>query len=157
MYSVASGYLTGQRPRAVAEWADPARNVLYADIDGVLTGIDPATGRNKPDGGAAIPGGVYGVHAGVALGLNPCDQGAGWGSSVAKRRVIWTAKALPYPHYFFAESSGLGGGADRTSGIVLLVTCGATGQPVRSAVVGGGGRVCLRPRLSAIAPWGRRS
>ena len=88
MYSVASGYLTGQRLRAVAEWADPVRNVLYADIAGVLTGIDPATERNKPDEGAAIPGGVYGVHAGVALGLNPGDQGAAWGYSVAKRRVI---------------------------------------------------------------------
>jgi hypothetical protein len=55
MYSVASGYLTGQRPRAVAEWPDRGRNVLYADIVGVLTGIDPATGRNKPGEGAAIP------------------------------------------------------------------------------------------------------
>lgn len=154
MYSVASGYLTGQRARAVAEWADPARNVLYADIVGVLTGIDPATGRNKPD---EVREASTGVHAGVALGLNPGDQGAAWGYSVTKRRVIWTAKALLYPHYFFAESSGLGGGADRTSGMVLLVTCGATGQPVRSVVVGGGGRVCLRPRLSAIAAWGPRS
>jgi hypothetical protein len=157
MYSVANGHLTGYRPRAVTEWADPVQNVLYANIAGVLTGIDPATARNKPDEGAAIPAGAFGVRAGVALGLNPGDQGAAWGYSLAKRRVIWTAKALPYPHYFFAESSGLGGSADRGSGMVLLVTCGATGQPVRGTVVGGGGRTCLRPRLAAIGPWGARS
>jgi len=157
MYSVANGHLTGYRPRAVTEWADSVQNVLYANIAGVLTGIDPATARNKSDEGAAIPAGAFGVRAGVALGLNPGDQGAAWGYSLAKRRVIWTAKALPYPHYFFAESSGLGGSADRGSGMVLLVTCGATGQPVRGTVVGDGGRTCLRPRLAAIGPWGARS
>jgi len=157
MYSVATGHLTGYRPRAVTEWADSVQNVLYANIAGVLTGIDPATARNKPAEGAAIPAGAFGVRAGVALGLNPGDQGAAWGYSLAKRRVIWTAKPLPYPHYFLAESSGLGGSADRASGMVLLVTCGATGQPVRGTVVGGGGRTCLRPRLAAIGPWGARS
>ena len=154
MYSVANGHLTGYRARAVSEWADPVQNVLYANIAGVLTGIDPATGRNEPDKGATIPAGAYGVRAGVALGLNPGDQGAAWGYSLAQRRVIWMTKGLPYPHYFFAEPSGLGGSADRSSGMVLLVTCGATGHPVRSTVVGGGGRTCLRPRLAAIGPWG---
>jgi len=157
MYSVANGHLTGYRRRAVTEWTDPVQNVLYANIAGVLTGIDPATGRNKPDEGAAIPAGAYGVRAGVALGLDPGDQGAAWGYSLAKRRVIWTAKPPPYPHYFLAESSGLGGSADRASGMVLLVTCGATGQTVRGTVVGDGGRTCLRPRLAAIGPWGARS
>ena len=157
MYGAATGRLTGQRPGAVAEWADPVQNVLYADVAGVLTGIDPATGRNKPDESVTIPASVYGVQAGVALGLDPGDQGAAWGYSLAKRRVVWTAEALPYPHFFLAESSGLGGSADRVSGMVLLVTCGAVGQPVLGTVVGAGGRTCLRPRLTAIGPWDARS
>ncbi len=157
MYSAANGRLTGRRPRAVTEWADPAQNVLYANVAGVQTGIDPATGRNTADESAAIPAGAYGVRTGVALGLNPGYQGAAWGYSLAKRRMIWTAKALPYPHYFLTDSSGLGGSADPGSGMVLLVTCGATGQFVRGTVVGANGWKCLRPRLAAIGPWGARS
>jgi hypothetical protein len=64
---------------------------------------------------------------------------------------VWTAKSLPWPH-FFAAPAGLGG-VDSGSAMALLVTCGATGQAVRGAVIGAGGRKCLRLRLVAIGPW----
>jgi len=53
-YSLASGHLIGQRPGAVVEGTDPVRRILYADIGGALTGIDPVTGRNEPGAGAAV-------------------------------------------------------------------------------------------------------
>ena len=103
-----------------------------------------------------MPDGVYGVRAGVALGLDAGAGGAVWGYSMAKRHVLWTAKALPWPHYF-AEDGGVGGSVDAASGTVLLVTCQATGQAVRGTVIGGSGKTCLKPRLVAIGPWGART
>jgi hypothetical protein len=103
-----------------------------------------------------VPAGVYGVRAGVALGLDAGAGGAAWGYSMSKRHVVWTAKPLPWPHYF-AETSGLGASVDTASGTVLLVTCQVTGQTVRGTVVSGGGKTCLKPRLVAIGPWGARS
>ncbi len=107
MYSAASGHLTGQRPGAVVEGVDPVLRVLYADARGVLTGIDPVTGHDEPDAGAGMPAGLYGVRAGVALGLTPGPGGSAWGYSIARRRVVWAAKPLPWPH-FFAAPAGLG-------------------------------------------------
>jgi len=156
MYSIASGRMTGEVPGAVAEGADPVRGVLYADVGGSLTGIDPVTGRAVPARPGTVPDGVYGVRAGIALGLDSGAGGAVWGYSIAKRHVLWTAKALPWPHYFAADS-GLGGSVDPASGTVLLVTCQATGDPVLGTVIGGSGKTCLKPRLVAIGPWGARS
>jgi len=156
LYSVATGRMTGHVPGAVAEGTDPVRGVLYADVGGELTGIDPGTGHSLPALHGTVPAGVYGVRAGVALGLDAGAGGAAWGYSVAERHVIWTAKALPWPHYF-AESSGVGSSVDPASGTVLLVTCERTGSVVPGAVVGGGGRTCLRPRLVAVGPWGARA
>jgi hypothetical protein len=150
MYSVANGRLTAQVPGAVAEGRDPVQGVLYANVAGALTGIDPGTGRILPAQPGTVPDGVYGVRKGVALGLDAGAGGAAWGYSVAQRHTIWTAKSLPWPHYF-AETSGLEGNVDPASGTVLLVTCEATGQPVRGTVVGGGGKICLKPRLAATA------
>ncbi len=155
MYSTAGGQQTGQRPGAVVEGVDPVLGILYADIRGTLTGIDPVTGQDAPGAGAAMPAGIYSVRAGVGLGLDPGAGGSAWGYSIAKRQFVWTAKSQPWPH-FFAAPAGLGG-VDAGSGMALLVTCGATGQAVRGAVIGAGGRQCLRPRLVAIGPWGPRS
>ena len=160
-YRLATGHMTGQRPGAVVQAADPVRRVLYADIAGALTGLDPVTLREQ-HGAAATPPGVYGVRAGVALGLDPGSGGAAWGYNVAQRRILWTVRSLPWPHYFADQSgasglSGLGGAVDPGTGTVLLVTCAAAGQPVPGTVAGGGGRACLRPRLVAIGPWGARS
>ena len=129
------------------------QGVLYADVAGDLIGIDPVTGRTRPTQPGTVPNGVYGVRAGVALGLDAGAAGTAWGYSIATRRTIWTAKSLPWPHYF-AEVSGLGGSVDPASGTVLLVTCQTTGQPVPGTVVGGVGKTCLKPRLVAIGPWG---
>jgi len=150
-YSVATGHLIAQRPGAVLEGADPVQRVLYADIAGVLTGIDPVTLQDEPDPVAGIPQGVYGVRAGVAVGVNPGPNGAAWGYSIARRRIIWTARPLPWPH-FFADALGVGGGVEQGASTALLVTCAATGQAVQGTVVGGDGRTCLRPRLVAIGP-----
>ncbi len=155
MYSTAGGQLTGQRPGAVVEGVDPVLGILYADVRGALTGIDPVTGRDVAGAGAAMPAGIYSVRAGLGLGLDPGAEGSAWGYSIAKRQVVWAAHSLPWPH-FFAAPAGLGG-VDSGSGMALLMTCGATGQAVRGAVIGAGGRQCLRPRLVAIGPWGPRS
>ncbi len=156
MYSVANGRLTAQVPDAIAEGSDPVLGVLYADVGGSLAGLDPITGRILPAKSGTVPAGVYGVRAGVALGLDAGAGGAAWGYSMSKMHVVWTAKPLPWPHYF-AETSGLGASVDTASGTVLLVTCQVTGQTVRGTVVSGGGKTCLKPRLVAIGPWGARS
>lgn len=154
-YSLLTGSPAGQRPGAVAESIDPVEHVLYADIGGALTGIDPVTGRNEPGPVAAMPPGVYGVRGGVALGLDPGAGGVAWGYSIARRRIVWTAKSLPYPHYF-ADVSGPAG-VDPGTATVLLVTCAAAGRHVSGTVVGGDGQLCLKPRLVALGPWGSAS
>jgi outer membrane protein assembly factor BamB len=155
-YSVATGHLIAQRPGAVLEGIDPVHDVLYADIAGAMTGIDPVTLQNEvADQGASMPSGFYSVRAGVAIGLKPGPGGAAWAYSIAKRRAIWTAMPLPWPH-FFADSSGLGGSVDQATGTALLVTCAATGQRAQRTVLGDG-RACLRPRLVEIGPRGSAS
>jgi hypothetical protein len=156
MYGAANGRLTAHVPGAVAVGSDPVQGVLYANVAGELTGLDPVTGRRLPAKPGTVPDGVYGVRAGVALGLDAGAGGAAWGYNVAGRHVVWTAKTLPWPHYF-AETSGVGGSVDPASGTVLLVTCQQTGLPVRGPVTGGGGKACLKPRLVAVGPWGARS
>ena len=136
MYHVASGRLTGQRAGATLEGADPADQILYVEVNDGLVGIDPATGLNEP--GMRVPGppGTYGVLAGVALGPDAGSGGDAWGYNIADRRVIWTIRSLPWPHYF-VDLSGLGGSADQATGLVLLVTCGRTGPSVPDAPLAG--------------------
>ncbi len=155
LYSTATGQLTGVRAHAQADDADPAPGVLYAEIGGSLTALNPVTGRNEPES-AALPAGTYAVRDGLAIGLGQGSGASVWVYSVARRRVLWTAKTLPWPHYF-ADSSGLPGSADPASQMVLITTCARTGPIVAGTVVAGGGRVCLRPRLVALGPWGSRA
>jgi hypothetical protein len=150
IYNEIDGRLTGSRAGAVPEVVDPVQQVLYVDVGGELLGIDPITGKNER--GATYPGppGTYGVRDGVALGLDPGANGAAWGYNIAKKRVIWTSRSLPWPH-FFVDLSGIGGSIDPTSDKVLLVTCAKVGQVVHSdAVLGGNGQSCLQPTLVAI-------
>lgn len=150
MYSALTGRLTGFRAGAVPEIIDSEQQVLYVDVGGRLIGVDPVTGQNER--GTAYPGppGTYGVRAGVALGLDPGARGAAWGYNIARKRVIWTSRSLPWPH-FFVDLSGLGGSADPTSDTVLLVTCAKVGQrPQSAAASGAGGDLCLRPMLVAV-------
>lgn len=151
IYSDATGQLTGVRSGAVPGAFDPALQVLYVDVGGALIGIDPVTGKNER--GTSYPGlpGTYGVRDGVALGLDSGAHGVAWGYDIARGRVIWTSRSLPWPH-FFVDLSGIGGSVDPDSNRVLLVTCAKVGQAVSSAVVGGGGngQTCLRPTLVVI-------
>lgn len=150
IYGDATGRLTGTRSGAVPEVFDPALQVLYVDVGGALIGVDPMTGKNEP--GTSYPGlpGAYGVRDGVALGLDPGANGAAWGYDIARKRVIWTTRSLPWPH-FFVDLSGIGGSVDPASNRVLLVTCAKVGQAVPSATASGGdGQTCLKPTLVVI-------
>jgi outer membrane protein assembly factor BamB len=156
IYSAATGRLTGFRAGAVPQVVDPVQHVLYADVNGALIGIDPVTGRNIRGRSYPGPPGTYGVRGGVALGLDPGANGAAWGYNVARKRVIWTSRVLPWPH-FFVDLSGIGGSADPSSGMVLLAICSKVGRVVQSqsesesqAAAGGASQVCLRPTLVAI-------
>ena len=102
------------------------QQVLYVDVRGALIGIDPVTGLNEK--GTTYPGppGTYGVRGGVALGLDTGAAGSAWGYNLAKKHVIWTTRALPWPH-FFVDLSGIGGSADPANNTVLLVTCAKVG------------------------------
>ncbi len=149
MYRAATGEMIAQRPGAVIEGVDPVRQVLYADTARALIGIDPDTGMNEP--GASVPGPLqtYGVRDGVALGLDPGASGAAWGYSIAGRRVLWTTRSLPWPHYF-VDPTGIGGSADPSSDTVVLVTCASTGQAVPAGSALAGGLICRSPMLVAI-------
>jgi hypothetical protein len=155
LYAAATGRLTGFRANAVADGTDPVLGVLYAEVGGALTALNPVTGQDEP-GAAALPTGAYAVRDGLAIGLGQGSGASVWVYSVGRRRVLWTAKPLPWPHYF-AESSGLPGSADPASQMVLITTCAAIGPPVAGTVVSGDGRVCMRPRLVALGPWGPRA
>ncbi|HET7017868.1 MAG TPA: PQQ-binding-like beta-propeller repeat protein [Streptosporangiaceae bacterium] len=153
MYNERTGQQTGERAGAVPEAVDPIQQVLYVDVRGALIGVDPQTGLNEP--GTIYPGppGTYGVRAGVALGLDPGAAGAAWGYNLGKKHVIWTTRALPWPH-FFVDLSGLGGSADPANNTVLLVTCAKVGAVQAEAQAGvvasGSGQACLRPMLVEI-------
>ncbi len=138
-----------QRRGAVFVGADPVQRILYVDVGNALLGIDTATGQNER--GTEVPGppGTYSVRRGVALGLDSGAGGAAWGYSIVRRRVVWTTRSLPWPHYF-VDLSGVGGSSDPGNGIVLLATCARVGPPVRVSSVIGGGLACLRPMLVAI-------
>jgi hypothetical protein len=86
----------------------------------------------------------------VALGLDPGANGAAWGYNIAEKRVTWTSRSLPWPH-FFLDLSGIGGSVDPTSKKVLLVTCAKLGQvPSGAVALGGNGQSCLQPTLVEI-------
>jgi len=155
-YSVDTGHLLAQRPGTVLEGTDPVQDVLYADVAGTVIGLDPVTLRNEVgDQGESMPSGFYSVRAGVAIGLKPGAGGAAWAYSIAKRRMIWTAVPLPWPH-FFADPSGLGGSVDQATGTALVVTCAKSGRRAQGTVLGAG-RACLRPRLVEVGPRGSAS
>ena len=155
LYSTSTGQLTGVRAHAVADSTDPAKGVLYAEVSGALTALNPVTGQDEP-GAAALPAGAYAVRDGVAIGLGQGSGASVWVYSVARHHVLWTARNLPWPHYF-ADASGLPGSVDPASQMVLLTTCAATGSAVNGTVVSGSGRACVRPQLVALGPWGSHS
>ena len=85
------------------------------------------------------------MNGGVALGLDEGALGDAWGYSPVDKKVIWTSKALPWPH-FFVDLSGLGGSDSPASEVVLLATCSQVGP----TTAGTSAPACLKPELVAI-------
>jgi PQQ-like domain len=144
-YSATTGYQLWRRARAAPESVDAVAGVFYLSIANVLTGVRVDTGRTVATVAGADGSGssaVYGVRNGVALGLDLGPVGDAWGYGVARQRVIWTTRALPWPHYF-VDLSGIGGSAGPASRTVLLAAC-----PRR--VLTNGAAVCQDPELVLI-------
>jgi len=144
-YSQASGRLLWHRAGVVPQVADAVRQVLYVSSGRALIGLDPATGKVLTSS-AALGTGLYAVSSGVAFGLDEGALGDAWGYDLASKRVIWTAKTVPWPH-FFADLSGIGGSASPAGGPVVLASCAQLGVADVS-----GAAPCLRPELVAIRP-----
>jgi hypothetical protein len=60
--------------------------------------------------------------------------------------VVWTAKTVPWPH-FFTDLSGLGGSVNPAGGAIVLAGCARLGVATAS-----GAASCQRPELVAIRP-----
>jgi PQQ-like domain len=146
-YSGTDGRLLWRRDGAVAVGIDAIRQVLYVSGGNLLVGLDPDTGKVVTSATTLGAAGLYSVSNGVALGLDEGALGDAWGYSLAARRVIWTARAVPWPH-FFVDLSGIGGSADQASGVAVLAACARLGQAPGS----GGPRPCARPELVAVGP-----
>lgn len=146
-YSSTDGRLLWHRASALPEAADEIRQTIYVTSGKALIGIDPATDAVVTS--AATPGaaGLYAVSNGIALGLDQGALGDAWGYDLSTRRVIWTVKAVPWPH-FFVDLSGIGGSASPAGGIIVLASCAQPG----AAPSGGSAPPCLRPQLVAINP-----
>jgi hypothetical protein len=146
-YSAIDGRQLWQRPGVAPEVVDVIQQTLYMASGRTLVGLDPATG--KPVTSAARPGaaGLYAVSGGVALGLDQGALGDAWGYDLARNRVVWTARHVPWPH-FFVDLSGIGGSADPSGNTIVLASCARLG----TAKTPGAASDCLRPELVAIGP-----
>jgi PQQ-like domain len=146
-YSQASGRLLWHRVGVVPEAVDAVRQTLYVTSGKALIGLDPAT--EKVVTSSATPGaaGLYAIRDGVALGLDEGALGDAWGYDLARRKVIWTAKQVPWPH-FFVDLSGIGGSADSSGATIVLAECAQVGV----SQVSGKAPPCLQPELVAIGP-----
>jgi len=145
-YSAADGQLLWQQSGVVPAGTDALRQVLYVSGGGTLTGLDPLTGRQVTSATLGSAG-LYAVSNDVALGLDEGALGDAWGYSLATRRVTWTARSVPWPH-FFVDLSGLGGSADPAGSTVVLAACARLGP----SGAGGAPRSCLHPELVAVGP-----
>jgi hypothetical protein len=130
---------------AALELTDARTGTVYLAMGGTLKAVNPATGAVLSVAAGSVLSSLYSVNGGVALGLDQGGLGDAWGYSPAKNKVIWTSKALPWPH-FFVDLSGLGGSDNPASNIVLLATCGQVGP----ATAGTSGAACLKPQLVAV-------
>ena len=144
-YSEGDGALLWQRPGAVLD-VDAVRQVVYVVSGSALTGLDPVSQRVITR--AATPGAsaLYAVSNGVAVGLDQGALGDAWGYDLARKRVIWTTSAIPWPH-FFVDLSGIGGSADPAGRTIVLASCAQVGAAGASTTP----PPCLRPRLVAIS------
>jgi hypothetical protein len=146
-YSGTDGRLLWHRSDVVPEAADPVRQTIYVTSGKALIGLDPQTDAVVTSAATPGPAGLYAVSNGVALGLDQGALGDAWGYDLATRQVIWTVKAVPWPH-FFVDLSGIGGSASPAGGTIVLASCAQPGP----AASGGSAPRCLRPQLVAIRP-----
>jgi hypothetical protein len=145
-YNVLSGQPLWQHPY-VLELIDRSSAAVYVSTGNGLTALNLSTGHTRGRPVSALSASLYAIRGGVALGL---DQGQGslgeaWGYDIARRKVVWTSTALPWPH-FFVDLTGLGGSVSSAGNLTLLTTCAAEGAARGSNA----SRRCLRPELAAI-------
>jgi hypothetical protein len=146
-YSAIDGRPLWHRGGVVFEATDSDRPTVYVTGGSSLIGLDPLTGKVATRAGTLGAAGLYAVSDGVALGLDEGALGDAYGYRLTTKRVIWTAKNVPWPH-FFIDLSGIGGSAAADGGTVVLASCarlgpgGAAGTPTE----------CLRPELVAVGP-----
>jgi hypothetical protein len=142
-YDGATGQQLWNRRSALPAGTDAVSGTLYLTANNALTGVNPRTGGRVAE--LTLPGSasLYGIRAGVALGLDLGAHGDAWGYRVARRRVVWTTTPLPWPHYF-VDLSGVGGSAGPASRTVLLTTCAQLGDGTSAQ------KACPRPELVAV-------
>lgn len=148
-YSGTTGTLLWRRAAAQPDAADAIQHRLYLLSGNVLAGVDPwsgaTLGRVTGAAAAATSSGLYGVRDGSVLGLDHGAAGKAWGYDVARQRISWTTRPLPWPHYF-ADLSGIGGSAPPGSDVVVLAICAQLAAPA----AGGEVQRCARPELAAL-------
>ncbi|MGO8961605.1 MAG: PQQ-binding-like beta-propeller repeat protein [Streptosporangiaceae bacterium] len=130
---------------AALELTDARTGTVYLAIRGTLTAVSPATGAVLSVAADSVLASLYSVNGGVALGLDEGALGDAWGYSPVRKKVVWTSKALPWPH-FFVDLSGLGGSDSPANNIVLLATCAQVG----GTSAGTPAAACLKPELTAV-------
>jgi outer membrane protein assembly factor BamB len=145
-YSAGDGALLWGPRHAVPQVVDAARQIVYVVSGSALVGLDPVTGHVITRAATPGAGGLYAVSNGVALGLDQGALGDAWGYDLARNKVIWTTRAIPWPH-FFLDLSGIGGSADPSGRTIVLASCAQVGVAAASAMPPS----CLRPRLVAIS------
>lgn len=145
-YSGTDGRLLWHRAGVVLEAADAVRPTVYVAGRNSLVGLDPLTGKVVTSAATLGAAGLYAVSDGVALGLDEGALGDAWGYRLTAKRVTWTAKDVPWPH-FFVDLSGIGGSVAPDGSSVVLASCAWLGP-------GGVGAAapCLRPELVAVGP-----
>jgi outer membrane protein assembly factor BamB len=146
-YSGTDGRPLWQRAGVVLEAADTVRQVLYVAGGKSLVGLDALTGKLVTSADTLGTAGLYAVSNGVALGLDQGALGDAWGYKLTAKRVVWTAEAVPWPH-FFVDLSGLGGSADPAGSSIVLAACARLGTSQAS----GSAPPCARPELVAVGP-----
>jgi outer membrane protein assembly factor BamB len=130
---------------ATLEFIDPRTGTVYLAIHGMLTAVSPATGTVLTVAAGSVLASLFSVDGGVALGLDEGPLGQAWGYSPVKKKVVWTSKSLPWPH-FFVDLSGLGGSDNAASNVVLLTTCAQVGATTPGAPAA----ACAKPELAAV-------
>jgi hypothetical protein len=145
-YSGTDGRLLWQRAGAVLEAVDTVRHTVYVSGGSTLVGLSPLTGKVVVSAAGLGGVGLYAVSNGVALGLDEGALGDAYGYRVAARRVVWSAKTVPWPH-FFVDLSGLGGSVGPAGSSIILAACTRLGPSDAD-----GTAPCLRPELVAVGP-----